>query len=258
MKQRCQNDFRCTFQMWLGSCRCSLHAGASQKPGGQAECSVSDVRFSCAPALIEKNYQTVILTCELYIFLHAGVVGKDVRRFKLRLWFRYLQLWCTTFAHMGSCLVNLAGVRKFLSAFFHWKGTCGLGEGERVCFGCVCVFLSVYKRTNVRGTERERKSETQCLFKPACVCLISVSVCVCVCVCLCVCMYVFGRGDWAGVRDSDGVERVWCTVITLSGMWLSWELLALGTWANKLLFKGQLPSLYRLLFFPPLCPPTSC
>lgn len=32
-------------------------------------------------------------------------------------------------------------------------------------------------------------------------------------------------------------------------MWLSWELLALGTWANKLLFKGELPSLYRLLFF---------
>lgn len=33
-------------------------------------------------------------------------------------------------------------------------------------------------------------------------------------------------------------------------MWLSWELLALGTLANALLFKGQLPSLYRLLFFP--------
>lgn len=33
-------------------------------------------------------------------------------------------------------------------------------------------------------------------------------------------------------------------------MWLSWELLALGTWENELLFKGQLPSLYRLLFFP--------
>lgn len=37
-------------------------------------------------------------------------------------------------------------------------------------------------------------------------------------------------------------------------MWLSWELLALGTWANKLLLKGQLPSLYRLLFFPLYAP----
>lgn len=37
-------------------------------------------------------------------------------------------------------------------------------------------------------------------------------------------------------------------------MWLSWELLALGTWENELLLKGQLPSLYRLLFFLPAMP----
>lgn len=65
-------------------------------------------------------------------------------------------------------------------------------------------------------------------------------------ICIWVCVW---RGS-SSVRDGDGAERVWCTVITLSGMWLSWELLALGTWKNELLFKGKLPSLYRLLASP--------
>ncbi len=148
------------------------------------------------------------------------------------------------FCSHGQLLGHLAGVRKFLSAFFHWKGTLGLGVREGLLFMRVCFCPSIKDRQSVRGSKRDRKSETKScssLF----VCLIHVSMCVC----------LLARGDRAGVRDSDGVERVWCTVITLSGMWLSWELLALGTWVNKLLFKGQLPSLYRLLSSPPLCTP---
>lgn len=66
MKRRCQNDFHCTFQKWLGSCRCSPYARASQKPGGQAECSTSDVRFSYTGAPVEKwteNNSDVHLKC---------------------------------------------------------------------------------------------------------------------------------------------------------------------------------------------------
>lgn len=101
---------------------------------------------------------------------------------------------------------------------------------------CECMLLSVYKR--------QGRSETT-KFVITCWCVSDISICVPMCVCV-------WKGDWVSVRDSDGAERVWCTVITLSGMWLSWELLALGTWVNKLLFKGQLPSLYCLLFFPTL------
>lgn len=241
MKRRCQSDFHCTFQKWLGSCRCSPYARASQKPGGQAECSISDVRFSYTEAPVEKWAENDSDMCT-WCMLHPGIVLLPSRAVTASA-ATLILLSSTSVDHFrphGQLLGHLAGVRKLLTAFFHWKATRGLGvrEGSLFIWFCLC--------TKDRKREREKRVKHK-VCSSRLVCVLYLYLCVCVC--------VFGREDWAGVRDSDGVERVWCTVITLSGMWLSWELLALGTWANKLPFKGQLPSLYRLLFFPTLCSP---
>lgn len=143
------------------------------------------------------------------------------------------------FCPHGRLLGHLAGVRKFLSAFFHWKAAVH-GAWVR---GRVCFFFGKGRWKGCESDEGKRERVTHKV-SPAGCCVSYICIWVCV---------------WRGpgsVRDSDGAERVWCTVITLSGMWLSWELLALGTWENELLFKGKLPSLYRLLAFPPLMFPT--
>lgn len=128
-----------------------------------------------------------------------------------------------TFTRMSSCLVIwLVSGNSSRHSFIE--------KGHALwvtVFLLMCVFLSVYKRQSVK----QQKS----LLTSWCV----LNICMCVC-----------KRDWESVRDCDAVECAWCTVITLSGMWLSWELLTLGTWAKKLLFKGQLPSFYCLLFFP--------
>lgn len=97
----------------------------------------------------------------------------------------------------GQLLGHLAGVRKFLSAFFHWKGTCGLGASDSLLLMCVCVcvwFLSVYKRYKECWRDRGIKFVLTCR-------LISVSVSLCGCV---------WKGDWSGVRDSDGWTCLMC------------------------------------------------
>lgn len=104
--------------------------------------------------------------------------------------------------------------------------------------GTVCFFTSVCFCLCIKGSESVKQ---QSLFWLAGVCRIFVSVCECVC--------LEGKTGWVWERRHRAV-RVLCTVITLSGMWVSWELLTLGTCTNKLLFKGQLPSLCHLWFLP--------
>lgn len=55
-------------------------------------------------------------------------------------------------------------------------------------------FSIVYKKIE-KGPNEYRKSETHQ----------SLSDVLFLCVCICVCIW---KGDWVGVRDSDGVERV--------------------------------------------------
>lgn len=116
------------------------------------------------------------------------------------------------------------------------RSTRGLGARQGLLFMCFC--LSIKKMGRV-GEWWGKEGEWHTRFAPAGWCVSYICIWVCV------------RRGSGSVRDSDGAERVWCTVITLSGMWLSWELLAPGTWENELLFKGKLPSLYRLLALPP-------
>lgn len=138
MKQRCQNDFRCTFQTWLGSCRCSLYAGASQKPGGQAECSASDVRFSCTPALIEKIIRPWFWRVNLIFFC---TLESSEKMFSASSYDFDFVIFNFGVPLLPTWAVWLVSGNSFRHSFIERGHAVWLRE--RVCFGCVCVFVCV-------------------------------------------------------------------------------------------------------------------
>lgn len=147
MKQRCQNDFHCTFQHWLGSCRC---APPIQEPHRSLEGRQSAACQKFASHVPEcwrekkKNGLKVILTCapDVGFFLEFVLPqSRAVNALAGTLIVLSSILVCHFCPH-GRLLGHLAGVRKFLSAFFHWKAAVhGAWVRGRVCFLRVFVCI---------------------------------------------------------------------------------------------------------------------
>lgn len=122
-----------------------------------------------------KNVEKIILTCFSLLWFCCH-----------QLWFCYNQLLVCHFCPHGPLLGHLAGVRKFLLAFFHWKAKWGLGVREGLLFICFC--LCIKDRMNVRELEGEGESEPQ--FVLACCCVSHICIC------------VFGGENWVAVSCS--------------------------------------------------------
>lgn len=196
MKQWCHDDFHWTFQKLVGSCRCALCKSLTEA------CRAGRVQHVRCSVLINWSGEwKMILTCALDVcpFVTLFCCHWELSLLQLWLWICYIQLLVCHFCPHGQLLDYLPGVRKFLSVFFHWKATLGLGAREGLLFMCFCLYIK--DRMSRREMKGDKKSETQSLF-PVCWCVSYNCIC------------VFGREDCTGVRDSDGVERVWCTVIT--------------------------------------------
>lgn len=116
MKQRCHNDFSCTFQKLLGSCRCSPPSKSPTEAWRAGR--VQHVR--CSLLLYterEVNRQRHVNSSTL----HVGVIllpKRDVIVSAAALVLLSSTLIYHSCPH-GQLLGHLAGVRKFLSAFFH-------------------------------------------------------------------------------------------------------------------------------------------
>lgn len=166
MKQKCQNDFHCTFQHWLGSCRCASppHARASQKPRGQTECSMSEVRFSCTGVLMGEKKRTESNSdmCARRR-LHPGVCFATVQS-------------CQRFSWDFNCVIFNFGLpllpTQAVAWSFGWcqeipfsilslKGcsTWGLGARQGLLFMCFCLYIKDGKGVSVT---RERVAHKVC------------------------------------------------------------------------------------------------